>query len=258
MACRFDMAHLRELLYGARDRFEPLLFAEADERERTPRPALFLRHDIDHSLADALPVARLEAECGLRSTYFGQLHCPFYAVTDAAGRDALREIVALGHEIGFHYDLAHYRGGVDEMRRAFEADLALLGSIAGKPVPSAARHDPAASSGVPALRPGEFGLQDAYAPEFISEILYISDSSCRWRSGCWCQHQGSSRPMQVLLHPVWWVHDDEAWEDKLRRSSAREQERLARLCEETIVYYQRSFEERTRRDARFRERATGE
>jgi hypothetical protein len=79
--------------------------------------ALLLRHDVDWKLGGALPLARVEADLGLRSTYFflppgdyGSLSNYYGTVVD--GRivhsesflDVMREVRDLGHEVGIHND----------------------------------------------------------------------------------------------------------------------------------------------------------
>ena len=79
--------------------------------------ALLLRHDVDSNLGGALLLARVEADLGLRSTYFflppgdyGSLSNYYGTVVD--GRivhsesflEGMRELRDLGHELGIHND----------------------------------------------------------------------------------------------------------------------------------------------------------
>ncbi|MFI7546055.1 hypothetical protein [Actinoplanes sp. NPDC049599] len=79
--------------------------------------ALLLRHDVDWRFDGALPLARVEADLGLRSTYFflppgdyGSLSNYYGTVVD--GRivhsdsflEGMRELRGLGHEVGIHND----------------------------------------------------------------------------------------------------------------------------------------------------------
>ena len=81
-------------------------------RERTVVPMrefargdgdLALRHDVDSLLDHALAFARLEHERGLRATYFVLHTAPYWPGDELV--PSLRELQALGHEIGFHNDL---------------------------------------------------------------------------------------------------------------------------------------------------------
>ncbi len=78
---------------------------------------VLVRHDVDHSIDNALMLARIEADMGLRSTYF-MLHPGDYDNDEnyygriENGRIVhqpdffarCREIAAMGHEIGIHND----------------------------------------------------------------------------------------------------------------------------------------------------------
>ena len=69
----------------------------------------FIRHDIDHDPFIALEMAKIEAEYGIRSSYF-------FLTNDSAAIhfeskesrektfDAIAEVASLGHEVGLHYD----------------------------------------------------------------------------------------------------------------------------------------------------------
>lgn len=69
---------------------------------------VILRHDVDQSLSQAVRLAELEAEEGVRSTWFVLLRTDFYNVFSKAGTEALRHIQFLGHDIGLHFDEASY------------------------------------------------------------------------------------------------------------------------------------------------------
>lgn len=69
---------------------------------------VILRHDIDYDMGQAVRLAELEAEEGVRSTYFVLLRTDFYNAASRAGQEALQRIQALGHEIGLHFDEASY------------------------------------------------------------------------------------------------------------------------------------------------------
>src|SRR6185369_59476 len=82
----------------------------------TPRPRAFVRHDVDVSLARALPLARKEADWGVCATYHVMLDSPFYDARSTASRSILAAILECGHEVGLHYDVS--------ARKTREADAA--------------------------------------------------------------------------------------------------------------------------------------
>jgi len=59
---------------------------------------VILRHDIDRKLSNALTVARLESELGIRGTYY------FRVIPSIPDRAVINAITSLGHEAGYHYE----------------------------------------------------------------------------------------------------------------------------------------------------------
>lgn len=60
-----------------------------------------LRHDVDRRPRNALQMAKLEASQGIRSTYY------FRIVPASFSEPIIRQIAALGHEVGYHYEDWH-------------------------------------------------------------------------------------------------------------------------------------------------------
>jgi hypothetical protein len=89
-----------------------------------PERVAILRHDLDRSPADALAVAHLERELGVATTYY-------FRTTRSVLRPAiLREIEALGHEVGYHYeDLAACDGDLAKAWERFQANVARFRSL---------------------------------------------------------------------------------------------------------------------------------
>src|SRR5688500_9944806 len=73
----FSYSYLRRLLRVAQERFAFTLLSDAYSASLN-RQRLLLRHDIDVSLPSALPLAELESELGVRSTYLVQVDSPMY------------------------------------------------------------------------------------------------------------------------------------------------------------------------------------
>jgi len=68
---------------------------------------VILRHDVDLKAENSLVTARIEAEMGIRSTYY------FRVVSQSNQPEVIKAIAALGHEIGYHYeDLSLFDGDV--------------------------------------------------------------------------------------------------------------------------------------------------
>ena len=60
--------------------------------------AIILRHDVEANYPHALRFAQIQHSIGIRGTYYFRLF-PL-----AENEKIIKQIVALGHEIGYHYD----------------------------------------------------------------------------------------------------------------------------------------------------------
>lgn len=141
--------------------------------------AAILRHDVDRFPANALRMARVEQELGIRSTYYVRM------VRSAFDPNVVRSLAKLGHEVGYHYEvLAKTRGDV-------QAALELLGEELGRLREFASVHT-AAAHGSPLSRwnnfdiwrhaqPKQFGLVgEAYRDIDYSQVAYYTDTGRSW------------------------------------------------------------------------------
>ena len=105
MGCDFTYSHYREILNNALEaNYQFSCF-----HNTTIRPAgrtLYLRHDIDVLLSKAIEMAKIEAEMGIRATYFVLLNTPLYNPFEERDLALLQKIASLGHWLGLHVDLA--------------------------------------------------------------------------------------------------------------------------------------------------------
>lgn len=81
----------------------------------SPKPHAFvlLRHDVDARPDNALRMARLEHSLGIRGTYYFRMPHTF-------DPPIIKEIAALGHEIGYHYETLATIGNEKTKRRRDE------------------------------------------------------------------------------------------------------------------------------------------
>ena len=79
-----------------------------------------MRHDVDRLPHNSVLMARLEHKVGIKATYY------FRCVAESYDEPSIREIVSLGHEVGYHYEdmslcngdkQAAYRHFCDELQR---------------------------------------------------------------------------------------------------------------------------------------------
>jgi len=75
---------------------------------------LILRHDVDARPVNSLAFARIQAERGIRGTYY------FRMVSQSFQEDIILEITSLGHEVGYHYEtMDTCKGRMEEAYQQF-------------------------------------------------------------------------------------------------------------------------------------------
>ena len=201
---QFTYDEYRELLRLVRDRRDNLCVGDA----RGPLPSRFfiVRHDIDFSPAAALSMAEVEAAEGIRATYFLLLSGDLYNLFSQDWRDVPRKLVALGHEVGLHYDVkAIAKSGSGDPSADLRAEAAALAGLARQPIRSIAMHNPSIYGDDPFA--GEPGFVNAYDPRLSREIAYYSDSCGAWRDATVRAFQHPPLPdrIQLLIHPFYWA-----------------------------------------------------
>lgn len=122
----YQYRHLLESLLQQGYQF--LTFEQYCEQKSSPhRPIasspdspkyILLRHDVDLKAANSLATAQIEHELGIRATYY------FRVVPQSNQPDIIRAIVALDHEIGYHYeDMALMQGDTEKAYAHFQQQL---------------------------------------------------------------------------------------------------------------------------------------
>jgi hypothetical protein len=97
-------------------------FQRFDEFLVKPDPrVVILRHDVDKKPENSLKFAKLQFAMGIKGVYY------FRAKKCSWDVDIIREIAAMGHEIGYHYEnLATTNGNIDKAIIDFQTNLAKL------------------------------------------------------------------------------------------------------------------------------------
>jgi hypothetical protein len=129
-----------------------------------------------------------------------------YDVSRADSRRILQEILAMGHEVGVHFDcpeeLRQDQGQIDALESPILEDCRCLEDILGTAVSSISFHRPIAWLLRGPLMIG--GKVSAYASAFMD--WYLSDSKGNWRAGepLAALADGEHDVLQLLTHPIWW------------------------------------------------------
>jgi hypothetical protein len=101
--------------------------AGSDELSEANPQLILLRHDVEAKYGNALKMAKVQSELGIKGTYYFRIY------PHKGNEGVIREIAALGHEIGYH--LSACRGDYGKAIQRFQENLAYLRQFA--PVTSA-------------------------------------------------------------------------------------------------------------------------
>lgn len=173
-------------------------------------PRIELVHDVDFSLQPALVLAESEAKHGVCSYYFFRLFADGYNLLSGPSIRIVKQVAALGHKIGFHLEslpgvVAGSVVASRQLSEELEQNLAIVERTLGFKISYVNLHEPArtgiSNKGVPPE------LDYSYSSNRFTLFRYLSDSSGRWREGCFCQWIGGDENLLVLTHPIWWFSD---------------------------------------------------
>ena len=175
----------------------------SEENNQQNNKIIYLRHDIDFSVSEALKLAKLENKAGIKANYFFMLSSNMYNLLSECNQYMVREIQQLGHEISLHFDPTVYTN----IECSFQSEKLLFENIFNVTVKMVSIH-----------RPSDFlynnnrklpGSRHTYEDEFFKEMTYISDSGGKDISKLLLEMArntgGGGICLHVLLHPIWWI-----------------------------------------------------
>lgn len=187
---------------------------------------VILRHDIDTSLEQAVRLAELEAEKGVKSTYFVLLRTDFYNPASQRSQKQLHHILALGHEIGLHFDEAAYGKELagEEIIQNIIKECGLLSALLETEVSTVSMHRPSKATLEADLEIP--GITNSYGKTFFHDFKYLSDSRRRWREPVLdIIRSGEYDRLHILTHAFWYHDADESISETVGafvRSASRE------------------------------------
>ena len=175
---------------------------------------IFLRHDVDLSLAAAARMAELEAARGVSATYFLMTRSVFYNLASAQGERLIARLRELGHRVGLHAVHPH----VDFDDR-FDPVLAW--------------HNPDPEF----VNEPVDGLVNVMSPPWFDRAHYRSDSNQHWRSGDPTEALAAREFdwLQLLTHPEIWTFAGQTMRETMDSMLAAErEERWTQLADDRI------------------------
>lgn len=143
---------------------------------------IVMRHDVDELAWNALKMAKFENELGIKATYF------FRIVKQSNVPEVIKQIVELGHEVGYHYeDLALAEGDEGKAMLSFRQNLEYFRQF--YPVKSVCMHGSSTSKYDNRLiwknhQLSDFGLVgEPYLSIDFDKVYYLTDTGYAWDGG---------------------------------------------------------------------------
>lgn len=147
--------------------------------ENIKKPYVVLRHDVDRNPNNALRMAEIENEMGIRATYY------FRTVKKVYDPAIIKKISSMRHEVGYHYeDLSAMCGNVDKALKSFKRNVEILRGIV--PVNTVSMHGKPLSKYdnrrlISRLDFIELGiLCEPYSIVEKLELVYMTDTGMTW------------------------------------------------------------------------------
>lgn len=212
----FSVDAYRQLISFALASYQPASYRSIPWGQRF----VLWRHDCDFSLNRALALAKVEAEMGLRSTFFVNPHCEFYNLLESSQIALVKEFIQLGHDIGLHLDAAFYATeSEDELHRQVTCEADFLEQFVGVRPAAFSFHNPSAFH-LTCEADTYGGLVNCYSKRFKTEVPYCSDSNGYWRFRRLFDvlSEASDPCLQVLTHPGWWQENPMPSRQRIFRS----------------------------------------
>jgi hypothetical protein len=169
---------LTELLQAG---YRFVTFAEYIESKPGDEKLIILRHDVDRLPEQALRMAKIEHEMGVKASYY------FRCQRNGFEKNIITDVAALGHEIGYHYEnMGACRGNKEKAWDDFRDNLADLRKTV--PVKTICRHGSPMSKWDNAeiwtyhdyKQSGIIG--EPYFDIDFSQVFYISDTGRKWNN----------------------------------------------------------------------------
>ena len=228
--------------------YKSLTFAEYMRGER-PERFVVLRHDVDLRPGNSLAVAQLEKAERMKASYY------FRAVPESWDEGIIKEIAAMGLEVGYHYEsLTTCKGNTEAAYQDFRTNLEHLRALA--PVETICMHGSPRSPWDSRDLWKQYSYKDLgiigepYFDIDFADVFYLTDTGRRWdgfkvsvrdripgHQDRWCREglvyhstqdimdalQSGRYPDRVMLttHPQRWTDKPLPWLKELLLQNAK-------------------------------------
>ena len=229
----FTLDHYREIIVALKQTHIFSTFTNFDEN------SIFVikRHDVDFSLENALNLALIESEQGVKSTYFLMLHCEFYNLLEKKNLEIVQRIEGMGHQIGLHFHADFYDISDEKMLNSkIILEKTILENVLEREIRTFSFHNPTPFT-MSFQNPSYGSLINCYSRYFQINLGYCSDSNGYWRFDRMIDFikKNSRRPLQILTHPIWWTKKIDSPKNKILKLIDEQGSKKKILYEEILA-----------------------
>lgn len=199
----FTRSNYRRLVILAKEKYKFRSYYNFIDGEKF----IIWRHDVDFSPHSARKLAQIEYEEEIKSTYFILFHSEFYNLLEKEVTNCFNDIIALGHDIGLHFDPSYYDlKKQDQIDGYLTFEKNYLEKLFNVEIKSFSFHitNPLA---IECTKFDYGGLINATSDFFRHKVEYCSDSNGYWRFRRLediLQKKNDNKSLQVLTHPEMW------------------------------------------------------
>ena len=236
----FTEVEYRKLLRLAKANWE---FISFPDYRRLGRVCLW-RHDIDFSAHRAYRLAQIEAEEGIRATYFVHLHSRFYNALEDEVAQLISSIQALGHMLGLHFDphfwVAFQNDRCDSLQQ-MRFERRIMQRLFEAEVPAFSVHMPDTGDWPGIDADSVCGMVNAYGPYIRSSYRYCSDSNGYWRFDRLKDvlESATDEKLHILTHPEMWTPEAMSPRARVTRCIEGRAARQQRWYDDTLAKWGR-------------------
>jgi len=206
-ADHFSLNFYKDSIKLLKDSGYTFIFFDEVKDTNTSKEVLW-RHDIDFSPQQALHLAKIEKDLSVKGTYFFQTGSQFYNIFEERTKAIIREIAALNHQIGVHFDIGAYKiNSKVALERYLGFEKSILEEISLHEINVFSFHNPTIEA--QSFRDKSYSnMINVYSDNIRSSFEYCSDSNGVWKDINMLDFiKNGNKKIQILTHPGWWLND---------------------------------------------------
>jgi hypothetical protein len=199
---------------------------------------IVLRHDIDFDCDVALHFAEMEAQIGVKATYYFLLNSDAYNLISPRNINIVKQIQSLGHDISLHFDPV----GFDDATGQCQIELNIFSSVFGVEPKVISIHRP--QKCLIREQSSSFNADHTYMALYNKGHSYFSDSGGRFKYGHPIDSDAfkQNQNLHLLIHPIWWADLSVDVMQKLDWLSQKKQQDMQQLMADNCIPYKAYLE----------------